>query len=77
LFDYLTRLSLEADVGDRKVKREAQSRAYWLGHTMTRFQGNESICKVCNASMTLHEGKVHGNAIQESCAQKLLPIVRS
>lgn len=72
MFDYLTRLSLEADVGERKAKREARTRAYWLGHHMSRFQSGTSICKTCCKTITIEEGIASGKALEEPCTQQLL-----
>lgn len=73
MFDYLTRLSLEADVDDRKAKRKARSQAYWKGHTMGRFHNGIAKCKTCNKTTEVSGGQVRGLAITETCTQQLIP----
>jgi hypothetical protein len=59
-------------VDSRKLKRKARSRAYWLGHTMSRFNGNTSECKICHMTMTITEDEIRGDAIQRACTQQLM-----
>lgn len=73
--ELLLRIWRETDMsGDRKAKREARAKAYWLGHSMSRFSGNISVCKTCNATMELTVDGVRGDAVEKHCAQQLLPL---
>jgi len=76
MFEYLQKLSLEAVMADRerKRKREAQSKAYWLGHSMTRFQDNVARCKACDLTMTVGEDGVRGEAVETHCTQQTLEL---
>ncbi len=74
MFEYLRKLSLGAVMGDRdrKRKREAQSRAYWLGHSMSRFQESVACCKTCDMTMKIEEDGVRGDAVEKHCIQQTM-----
>lgn len=71
MFDYLTKLSVESDVDDRKIKRKARSKAWGLGHSMSRFYDGTSRCKTCERTMDVKDGQVHGPAVTEKCTQQM------
>jgi hypothetical protein len=76
MFEYLQKLSLEAGMDrDRKRKREAQSKAYWLGHSMTRFQEGVARCEVCDMTIKMEEDGVRGDATVKHCIQQTLEIL--
>lgn len=72
MFEYLSRLSVEADVNSRQAKREGQSKAYWLGHSMTRFNEDTAICRTCSLTMRLTVDGVRGDAVEQPCQQQML-----
>lgn len=76
MFDVLTRISLETDVDNRRIKRKARADAYWLGHLMGRFFDNRSTCKTCGMQMTLTVDGVRGDAVEKRCIQQMLPLER-
>ena len=74
--DLLLKLWREVDMsGERKAKREARTKAYWLGHSMSRFTAGISACKTCCAMMDLTVGGVRGEAVEKHCTQQTLEIL--
>jgi hypothetical protein len=71
--DLLLKLWREVDMsGERKAKREARAKSYWLGHSMSRFTAGISVCKICDATMELTVDGVRGEAVEKHCTQQTM-----